>query len=455
LDRNRNGHHFLRDIRALPDGSAVVTGGFFGTLILGPGEETETTLTSGGRGDIFVAKYSQDGQLDWAASLGGVGRDSSNSIEPLSNGSLLITGQYDSVDDNTFDSDVFAAKISPDGDTDFLSTASGNGFSTGMDLSPLGDGSFLLTGGINGVVVFGPDEPNETVLISGFSNPFGAIFVAKYNADGIVEWAKQTIGTSTAYGASISANADGSCFVTGTFLGTVRFGSGETSEMMLQSAVSSSWGATDVFLVKYGPDGSLIWATKAGGSGRESGNAVVALPDGSCLVSGDLAYDTSSTFGEGETNVTVLSGGGSFVAKYNSAGTLAWAKKAGSSGWVDETSLNTDGSYVLTGGFWQKITFGLGEENETVLNARGNDDMFIAKYDSEGTLIWVKQEGSDFVWDFSTPPPICFLIPTLTIASKGTETHTSSLRSFREEALNSTALNVLTRAYYRFGVGGK
>ncbi|HEX9744095.1 MAG TPA: hypothetical protein VGB30_01600, partial [bacterium] len=77
-------------------------------------------------------------------------------------------------------------------------------------------------------------------------------------------------------------------------------------------------------------DGNLIWAKRAGGGFSDYGNGIAALSDNSTVVTG--YFHSSSTFGEGEPNETTLvSKGGAdiFIARYNPDGTLAWAKRAG------------------------------------------------------------------------------------------------------------------------------
>ena len=50
----------------------------------------------------------------------------------------------------------------------------------------------------------------------------------------------------------------------------------------------------------------------------------------------------------------------------------------------------------MTGNYQGTATFGSGEPNETQLpsSATGGDSMFIAKYDSDGTLAWAKRATS-------------------------------------------------------------
>jgi len=74
------------------------------------------------------------------------------------------------------------------------------------------------------------------------------------------------------------------------------------------------------------------WAKRAGGSENDKGYAIPVLPDGSSLVTG--GFQDTAILGEGETNATSLTSAGGydiFIAKYNADGTLAWAKRAGGS----------------------------------------------------------------------------------------------------------------------------
>ncbi len=47
----------------------------------------------------------------------------------------------------------------------------------------------------------------------------------------------------------------------------------------------------------------------------------------------------------------------------------------------------------MTGFFAGTATFGPGEANETMLMSAGSDDVFVAKYDSTGALVWAKRAG--------------------------------------------------------------
>ena len=94
-----------------------------------------------------------------------------------------------------------------------------------------------------------------------------------------------------------------------------------------------------------------MWAKRVGGTrhvNRVDICVITALSDDSIIICG--SYDTEAIFGAGEANKTVLPAGG-FLARYNSDGTLAWAKSTGgtkySSVWAI-TALSDD-SVVISG----------------------------------------------------------------------------------------------------------
>jgi hypothetical protein len=100
-------------ISTLSDGSAIVTGWFFGTATFG-----STTLTSAGDGDVFVAKIDASGAYVWATQAGSTSGDIGYAISTLSDGSAIVTGNFNGT--ATFGSttltragggDVFVAKI--------------------------------------------------------------------------------------------------------------------------------------------------------------------------------------------------------------------------------------------------------------------------------------------------------------------------------------------------------
>jgi uncharacterized delta-60 repeat protein len=323
-------------ITTLSDNSTVVTGEFWGTATFGPGETNETILTAVEESrDVFIAKYNPDGTLAWAKHAGGARDDLGYGITTLSDDSTVVTG-------------------------DFYSTAT-----------------------------FGSGETNETVLISELNEE---IFIAKYNPDGTLAWAKRAGGSDADRGYGITTLSDDSTVVTGDFSNTATFGPGESNETILTAEHIYS----DIFIAKYNPDGSLAWAKRAGGRSVDYGYGISTLSDNSTVVTG--LFQTSATFGPGEPNETILTCIEFievFIARYNPDGSLAWAKCPEGQGadWSGGITALSDDSAVVSGYFYGSVTFGLGENNETVLTSDEGSDVFIARYNPDGTLVWAKHAG--------------------------------------------------------------
>ena len=315
-------------------GNSLVTGYFWGTATFGPGEPNQTSLTSAGSGDIFVAKYDPSGLLLWAKRAGG-------------------TSYYGE---------------------------------QGYGIATDGTGNSLVTGYFWGTATFGPGEPNQTSLTSAGGG--GAdIFVAKYDPSGALLWAERAGGTSSYdEGYGIATDGANNSLVTGRFGGTATFGPGEPNETSLTSA-----GSSDIFVAKYDPSGALLWAKRAGGTIYDGGYGIATDGAGNSLVTGQ--FGGTATFGPGEPNETSMTSAGSgdiFVAKYDPSGALLWAKRAGGIGHQRGNGIATDGAgnSLVTGGFWGTATFDPGESNETSLTSAGGLDIFVAKYgvvtDSDG-----------------------------------------------------------------------
>src|SRR5262249_56800606 len=87
------------------------------------------------------------------------------------------------------------------------------------------------------------------------------------------------------------------------------------------------------------------------------------------------------------------------VAKYNSNVALQWAKRAGGFEHDRGVALAADsgGNSYVTGTFRGRAFFAPGEANETFVDASGlGEEIFVAKYATNGTLQWVIPGGQGF-----------------------------------------------------------
>ena len=358
------------DIALDGSGNTYVTGYFEGTANFG-----NITLTSSGEKDIFIAKYDAAGNVLWAKRAGGVEIDYSSDISVDGSGNSYVTGIF--VGTATFGSttltssglsNTFVAKYDAAGNVLWAKSASG-GFSGGDGIAPDGSGNSYVTGSFNGTVSFGSISLTNNSL-------FGDIFIAKYDAAGNVLWAKSAGGTNSDGGIGIGVDGSGNSYVTGYFRATASFG----------STTLTSSGLSNAFVAKYDAAGNVMWAKRAGGTGSDNGNDISADGSGNSYVTG--IFSGTATFG----SFTLTSSGLSdvFIGKYDAAGNVLWAKKAGGTGSDYGNGIAVDGSSnsYVTGIFSGTATFG-----SISLTSNGSADIFIAKYDTVGNVLWAKGAG--------------------------------------------------------------
>jgi Beta-propeller repeat/FG-GAP-like repeat len=381
-------------------GNSSVTGYFEGTATFGAGEANQTTLTAAGSSDIFVAKYNSSGVLLWAKQAGGTDLDEGSAIAVDGSGNIYVTGYFEGT--ATFGAgeanqttltavdrgDVFVAKYNSSGALQWAKRAGGTEFEEGFGIAVDGSGNSYITGYFEGAATFGLGEGNQTMLTSDGSDD---VFVAKYNSIGTLQWARRAGGTGFDDGFGIAVDGSGNGYVTGYFQGTATFGLGEANQTVLSAS-----GSNDAFVAKYNSSGALQWAKRAGGTGFVEGFGIKIDDSGNGYVAGSFAG--SVTFGLGEASQAILTAAGSddiFLAKYNSNGALLWATRSGGAGFDEGFGIAVDGSgnSFVTGYFDGSATFGAGDANQTTVISNGGFDIFVAKYDSNGALLWAKGAG--------------------------------------------------------------
>jgi hypothetical protein len=177
---------------------------------------------------------------------------------------------------------------------------------------------------------------------------FGAssrLLIAKYNTDGVFQW-QRTLGTSNANeGYAIAVDSSDNAYVAG-------------------ATDSQGAGGYDGVIAKYNSSGTLQWQRVLGNT-QNNFLYGIAL-DSSANV--HVVGDTTLVGGTDEVRT---------IAKYNTSGTLQWQRSLSSVGsTLDQASsgvaVDSSGNVYVSGKRF----------------ASGTSDSFLAKYDSSGTLQW-------------------------------------------------------------------
>ncbi len=214
-----------------------------------------------------------------------------------------------------------------------------------------------------------------------------SVFIIKYDVNGNVLWAHQSVVPSSTSGADLEADwvttdKEGNAYITGYFfVDTVSFGS-----------YKLSCSRQAMFLVKYDPNGNVLWAEQSntGGTGfftATTGFGVTTDHSGNVYIDG--------TFNEQASFDTIIVKGyyGSFVAKYDSSGNLLWANAPTKTPNVSAISISADKyeNIYVAGNFSDTLVAGKTTLIGQYLNVTY---AYIIKYDSNGNAIWAQRSST-------------------------------------------------------------
>lgn len=149
--------------------------------------------------------------------------------------------------------------------------------------------------------------------------------------------------------------------------------------------------ASDVFLAKYDAAGNVQWANVGGGDLLDQGNKVVTDAGGNSYVVG--AIQTNSLHPTAKFDNITLTGNGDYdwlIVKYNTSGQVVWAQNYGSASGdiADGVALDAAGNVYVTGFFNGTMMV-----QGVTVTSQGLFDIFLAKLDANGTLLWLKTAG--------------------------------------------------------------
>jgi len=249
----------------------------------------------------------------------------------------------------------------------------------GRDVAVAADGSVYVTG----LFTAGVEFIGSGIKLS--SRGAGDSFVARYNPNDQLIWALRAGGTAGDIGLGLAVEGNGNAVVTGNFSGQATFADIDSPA----AATLTSAGRIDGFVTKYDPQGQLLWARRAGGSGNDSGRGVAVDSAGEVYVSG--SFSALASFPSPGSSAELSSAGAEdlFVARYSPDGNLRWAQRAGGASTNRALAITIDqqqNSY-LTGFFTAEATFGT-----LSLEGQGKE-IFLAKLSPDGAFLQAKSAG--------------------------------------------------------------
>jgi hypothetical protein len=328
--------------------------------------------------------FAQAPSFLWAKSAGSSDSyDKAFSVTTDANKNIYVAGYFNSSSiifgDSTFTNsggwDPFLVKYNPAGKILWARRASGSSVDFTNSIAADARGNIIAAGEFRSPSIsFGERKLNN---VDNSENTHD-IFIVKYDTSSHLIWARSFGGTHTDEAIAVAVDGSGNIYVAGTFLSlSLQFGA---------TVLTNSQGENtpDIFVVKLDSSGNVVWAKQqtSGGASNETGYSIAVDAGGNVIVVGSTSSSTI-TFG-----TTTLTNAGLFLVKYDVSGNVLWAKGAGEGAAAQAKSVAVDnsGNIVIAGSFGSaSIVFG-----STTLISSGGYDLFVAKYDANGNVLWAK-----------------------------------------------------------------
>jgi len=186
------------------------------------------------------------------------------------------------------------------------------------------------------------------IIVSGFLN--SDCYLLKYSPEGELIWARRHDGGGTERAYGVATDQEGNIIVVGS-TNRLRYPTGDDS---------------DYYIVKYDPEGRVLWERRQGGGGTDIARGVATDLKGNIIVTGYVEVGGDLDY---------------YTLKYSPEGQLIWARRHDTGGRDRALAVATDsqGNIIVTG----VVAKGEGE------------DYYTLKYDPAGRLLWgVAYDGS-------------------------------------------------------------
>lgn len=236
-------------------------------------------------------------------------------------------------------------------------------------------GNSYVTGFFAGTVTIG-----GTSLTSVGGND---VFVAKYDAAGVAQWAVRGGGTGDDIATAIALDASGNVGITGSYGGGAPATFGNT---LLGNA-----GGQDMFVAKLSNGGAWQWAQRMSGASTELGQSLAFDSNGNLYVvgyyqsSGVSLSGTSSTYSNFNAPLAA-----SLLLKYAPGGSYLGARNltSNSSCYANALAIDASDNLYLYGDFSGSATLG-----GTTLSSLGGQDLFVARLTPALAFTWATSGG--------------------------------------------------------------
>jgi hypothetical protein len=383
----------------LDSNKAVVAAGvFYNKVNFDSGSDT-FNLISNGNQDIFITKYTSNGNFVWGKSIGGKLDDFVANIKKDRQGNLYLIGIFQSTVDfdpgpgvfnvTSVSTTSFILKLDKDGNFLWVKTLKGRCSTLDIDE----EGNILIGGSFTGTVDFdsGPGVFNMTAQLL-----WDDMFVLKIDQSGNFLWAKQirNLGESEQQEYGLETDPSGNVFFAGDFTNTLDFDPGPATDSL------TSHGLDDAFILKLSSEGDFQWVKQFGGTGSDKVSGLAVDKDGNVFSTG--FFHGTVDFDPGASSFSLISPASArsaFISKLTGSGNFVYAKSFQSGDSFGQAiTIDSANNVFISGGFHGTVDFDPGPGISTMKVG----EMFIVKLDKTGDFVsgaGFSPTDSTFYWE--------------------------------------------------------
>ncbi|MGB5353533.1 MAG: hypothetical protein WBN32_07995 [Woeseia sp.] len=266
-----------------PGGEILLAGNFQETITYESAGATREIISAGGR-DAFVFRLDGNGNIQWAQSFGGKGRDEASRVVAGADGSIYIAGTFEDTAlvgrrtgkmTATHGADGFLIAFDADGTLRWTRQLAGSNRDYVSGLVSDEQGALYLSGNFLDEI----ELPNQSTLRSAGS---ADVFLLKFDSQGRQLWQRRIGGEQVDESFDLAITTSGELLLSGHFQGDVEISIADEARVLKSHGV----GNPDGFVLTFDMQGEYKEVMTAAGDGVETVFAVAALQGGGMATAG-------------------------------------------------------------------------------------------------------------------------------------------------------------------------
>ena len=348
------------------EGSKIIQTSDGGFLITGSTSSDNGDFQGLGIGqrDIHLTKLRANGSIEWIRTYGGNGTDIANDVIEDRAGNYVIAGSSDSntgnfSGQNRGGTDLFLMKVNPDGGLIWARKYGGSGNDSA---------NAVIEAPGNGYFVTGSTQSNDLTFFTK-DNTSRDAFVIFTDLNGEPNWTRTAGGSSADEAFDIAISVRNGVVITGTHQSQNGNFSGFNA------------GGSGVFSLELDIFGQFISLISYAGEGTDVGRSISQTEDGGFIIAGSTDSSTG-IFSRDDSSRDA------FLMKLSSNYNIEWVRTIGGSS--DDAAFDAiqtaNNQYIITG----EARSNNGDFEDLI---QGNNDVFLAKLDLSGNLLWTNTYG--------------------------------------------------------------